>query len=202
MPRSKLINEHKKEAMLHEYIRKFPLEKITPTKLSKFFPEVPYHQWRDDQSIREKIDTINQAHSSFAISDLDISFPSVDEVMDNINKPRIMRRQVSVLIDSLIKLSAIATEAYHLEDLQKNHKIELDRKEKKIRSLSKQVETLQGNIDRLYIDSESARIARNKGIKSNLLSIDKNKSEDIKAVNTAYADILSSFSDILNLEDD
>lgn len=180
---------------LNEYFKKNPFEKI---KLSKLEREtgIPRHIWRDNEVIQELIHSLNNTSCIPARSERKFELPSADEIVSKHygNKARLIEN-VQGLLDLVSDMYTDALKGADFKELEKNYQRQITEFNEVIVQKERIIDSLNREIDSLYLDSENPIKRKEKGLKTNLIEIN---AENIKKLSKDISEIEAEFEGLFD----
>ena len=180
---------------LNTYFEKNPFDKI---KLSKLEREtgIPRHIWRDNKVIQELIHSLNNTSCIPARSERKFELPSADEIVSKHygNKARLIEN-VQGLLDLVSDMYTDALKGADFKELEKNYQRQITELNEVIVQKERIIDSLNREIDSLYLDSENPIKRKEKGLKTNLIEIN---AENIKKLSKDISEIEAEFEGLFD----
>ena len=180
---------------LNTYFEKNPFDKI---KLSKLEREtgIPRHIWRDNKVIQELIHSLNNTSCIPARSERKFELPSADEIVSKHygNKARLIEN-VQGLLDLVSDMYTDALKGADFKELEKNYQRQITEFNEVIVQKERIIDSLNREIDSLYLDSENPIKRKEKGLKTNLIEIN---AENIKKLSKDISEIEAEFEGLFD----
>ena len=180
---------------INEYVENNPFEKLTVANLVKE-TGIPRHIWRDNETVQELINSLNNTTCIPKNKNQGLSLPSAEDLVNRHygNKNKLIQ-DVQSLLDLVSDLYDNATEGAKTKEIKQNYEHKIKELEETIKQKDNLINKLNTEIDQLYLDSENPIKRKELGLKDNLIQINPN---NLKALSKDISDIEDEYSGLFD----
>ncbi|MGU8989182.1 hypothetical protein ACV3V0_15925 [Clostridium perfringens] len=184
--------KYTKEVLLQhvsKYIAKYPNKNLTFASLSKE-TGIPSYVWRDNKDVRAFIEKANKSPILANTENFNLIIPSAESLVEaNYNNKKALIRAIQDCLDVVTDLYTKVVDST-TGDKIKQQETRIQELEAMLQLKDKEIESLNKEIDNLYLDSENPLKRSEKGIKNNLIEInkfnEKSLSKDLADIEDEY----------------
>lgn len=180
---------------INEYVESNPFEKLTIANLVKA-TGIPRHIWRDNETIQELINSLNNTSCIPKTNNKGLSLPSAEDLVNKHygNKNKLIQ-DIQSLLDLVSDLYENATEGAKAKEIKQSYEHKIKELEETIKQKDNLINKLNTEIDQLYLDSENPIKRKELGLKDNLIQINPN---NLKALSKDISDIEDEYSGLFD----
>lgn len=180
---------------LYTYFEENPFEKITETKLAKA-TNIPRHIWRDRIKLKELINSLNNTAVFPSQIERNFIIPSADEIVGkHYNNRKKLIENIQMVLDLVSDMYTDALKGAEFKELEKNYQRQITELNEVIAQKERIIDSLNREIDSLYLDSENPIKRKEKGLKTNLIEINP---ENIKKLSKDITEIEAEFEGLFD----